>query len=122
MADYAIPATMKYYSTNGPHSVTYTVVASHTAVAPHLVIFDRKVPVVNADGSEVYAQYRVRVIRAVLDGEGNPTGKKSTVEFTARYPSDAVAANVTADLASLGTMLSDTDFQQDVAVELLLPH
>lgn len=121
MTDYVVPATQKKYSQNGPHSVTYTVAASHTAVAPHVVIYDRKVPSVNADGSETYAQYRVRRIRAVLDSEGNPTGKKSTVETIVRYPTGADAANVTADIAAQGALLSDTDFQQDVAVELLLP-
>lgn len=122
MSDYSPPATLKKFSINGPDSVTYTVIASHTASVPHLVIFDRVRPSVNPQtGNETHARFRGRIHRAAVDGNGDPVGKESIVEFSVRYPSAADSANVTADIAMLGAMLSDVDFQQDVAVELLLP-
>jgi hypothetical protein len=121
MADYSVPVTLKKFSNNGPNSVTYTVAASHTATAPHLVIFDRVIPSVNSKtGNETHARFRIRIHRACAV-DGVPNGKESIVEFSGRYPSSADANDVDADLAMLGAMLSDADLRQDVTVELLIP-
>jgi hypothetical protein len=122
MADYSLPATLKFHSFNGPHSITFVVSATHTAARPHLVIFDRVMPLVDAKtGNVTFGRYRVRRIRACVDSNGVPTGRNSVVEVNLRFPPEAASADVSADLAAAATMAADAGFQDDAVVELSLP-
>lgn len=118
MADYVPSAGMKKFSAT-ENSVTY-ILADHSAQKPHLVIFDRVIPVSSGKGSRV-PQLRVRVIRGVLDANGVLVASRITNEFTTRYPVGAPSAENIADMVLLGSIVSNVDFQQDAAVELLLP-
>jgi hypothetical protein len=122
MADYSLPSSLKFQSFNGPNSVTFTVTATHTAVRPHIVIFDRVMPKTDPKtGNVTFGRYRVRRIRACVDANGVPTGRNAVVETSSRFPPEAASADIQADLAAAGTMLADAGFQDDSVVELALP-
>lgn len=118
MADYVPPVSFKRYSVT-EHSVTYTL-PGHSSSKPHLVIFDRVIPVTSGKGSRV-PQLRVRVIRGVMDANGVLLSTRITHESTHRYPIGALASEIIEDMAILASIGSDVAFQDDVANELRLP-
>lgn len=118
MPDYIVPATFKKFS-NTEHSVTYTM-SGHTSQKPHLVIFDRVVPVTSGKGSRI-PQIRVRVLRGVLGADGTLLATRISEEAVLRYPLGALPSEIKEDIATLAAILSDAEFQDDVATELRLP-
>lgn len=119
MPDFAPTADMKFFS-DREDQTTFTL-TGHTVKKPRLAIFDRKVPVVNGNGTSV-PWYRIRIIEGVEDADGNVIPTRITCDLTIRWPLEAAPADVIADIAKLASLVSDVDLQSDIADEQLLPR
>lgn len=120
MTDYVVPSTWKFFGNTGANQVTYTL-PGHTVQRPHLAIFDRKVPSFGGKGSQV-PQYRIRIIRGVLDTAGNLVATRITDDRTVRWPAGANASEVIEDMAIMGAICSDVNLQANIVNELRLPR
>lgn len=119
MPDFVPTVDMKLFSSKEDQT-TFTL-TGHTVKRPYLAIFDRKVPVVNGNGTSV-PWYRIRIIRGVLDSAGDPIQTRVTCDVTIRWPLEALSADAIADIAKLGSLLSNVDLQSDIVDEQLLPR
>lgn len=119
MADYVVPVGWKFNGAQADQT-TFTL-PGHTVAQPRLAIFDRKVPSFNGNGSAI-PSYRVRIIRGVVDADGEPVPTRVTADITIRWPLEAASADVQSDIAAIAATLSDVDFQSDVVDEQLLPR
>jgi len=113
MADYQLPAGSKYAGSTGVNQVQFTR-SGHTAALPRLAIFKKR----DANGKPT-SEYNVMLVHAV-EGADNVV-RNCIAEFHLRNVSGQDAATIKSLVGSLGTMLSNTDFQDDCVVELLLP-
>lgn len=118
MADYVPPEGWLYDGAGNKDQTTY-VVPGNTAARPYHAVFDRKVPSVNNNGTFSNSQFRVRLIRSVLDSEGNLVPGKLVGDATFSWPIAVDTADVTEVVQVLGAMLSDTEFQNNVLVRYL---
>lgn len=119
MSDYVLPVGWKFYGSK-ENQTTFTG-PGHTVAAPYLAIFDRVVPQNNGSNS-VIPRYRVRVIRGLVDGEGNPLSVRPLIDCWIRWPGFAPSATVMDMMAVMGIFMSSAAFQDDVVVEQLLPR
>lgn len=120
MTDFTVPAGWKFHGSANANQTTFTL-PGHTVAEPHLAIFDRKVPVVQ-NGNTSVPWYRIRVIRGVLDADGNPITTRVTVDCTIRWPLQAASADVVEDIGILADALADANLPNDIVDEQLLPR
>lgn len=93
------------YSNNG-NTLTAIKTATSTAAKPILLVIDRSEAVYNqAQKKFSVPTYRVRVIRGVVDIDGNPVQERLLVDATFRTPvgTDAEHAELHADFVSMVT-------------------
>lgn len=112
MANFAVPGTWTFDGTNGSSQSTYRV-SGHTTQENYLVVFDRKVPVLQ-NGIYSKPQVRVRIIRSFLDGDGAPLAQKAVVDTTISWPIAAPSASVRAMVSLIGTIFSDVNLDEDI--------
>lgn len=117
---YTLPAGWYIYSQTAD-SVTVAR-PGHTVSAPRLVIFDRKVPTLNPQGTFSVPTYRVRFIDGHVDGDGIPLREKSLVELTVRNPLPAGVVAVTASLAAMATLVAAAEFVDDAVNDQMFPR
>lgn len=116
-----LPTGWKEFSRSGSDSITF-IRPGHTAAAPRLAIFDRKVPTPVSGNTAPVGQYRLRLIDGHVDSEGVPLSQRSIVEINIRQPSGfattAVGESITAAVAILG----GAEFVDDATVDYMFPR
>lgn len=120
MTAFVVPTTWSFFGNTGANQTTYTL-PGHTVKQPHLAIFDRKVPSFGGSASQV-PSYRIRIIRGVLDANGNLVATRITQDLTCRWPLEGALADVQADIALMATLISDVNLQADIVNQLRLPR
>lgn len=116
MTDYVLPAGWKFYGSK-ENQTTFTG-PGHTVTAPYLAIFDRVVPQNNGS----VPRYRVRIIRGLVDGEGQPLPVRPLIDTWVRWPASATPEVIEGMMDVMGIFMSSPEFQNDVVVEQLLPR
>lgn len=119
---YQVPTGWKFYgAANNGDQTTFTL-PGHSVSTPHLVIFDRRVPVSNNGNGYTTPSYRVRVIRGFLGPDNEPLAARVVVDATIRWPMDAPLTDVKGMVGVLGDIFSSTDFATDAVDEQQLPR
>lgn len=121
MADFTVPGTWTYDGSANQNQSTYRVLG-HTTQENYLVIFDRKVPVANGDGTFSKPSVRNRIIRSFLDLDGKPLASKAVVDVNISWPLEADAADVKAMVTLLGTIYGDVEIASDFVDDLDIPR
>lgn len=114
MADYLLPTGSKYFGSTGPDQVQF-IRTGHTAALPKLAIFKRR----QANGKPV-SEFSVTLVEAAAADSAGVV-RNTLAEFKLRNVSGQDSTAIKALVGVLGAMLSNTDFQDDCVVELLLP-
>lgn len=118
---YQVPTGSEFYgSANNGDQTTFTL-PGHTVSTPHLMIFDRKVPVSNGNGYTT-PSIRVRVIRGFEDTEGNPLSARAVVDATIRWPLEGPEADVKSMVQQLADVFASTAFQDSAIDKQTLPR
>jgi hypothetical protein len=112
MANFAVPGTWTFDGTNGSSQSTYRV-SGHTTQENYLVVFDRKVAVLQ-NGVYSKPSFRVRIIRSFLDSDSVPLPQKAVVDVSISWPLAAPSASVRAMISLIGTIFSDANLDEDV--------
>lgn len=115
---FIMPLGCAYDGSQSKDSVTFAH-ADHSASDPHFTIVDRKAPLVR-NGSQTFAQYRVRTFQSAIDSVTGEVGK-SVVETNVRYPAFAAIADVKSDVAFHASLAATANFQTAVE-KLILPY
>jgi hypothetical protein len=121
MADFTVPGTWTYDGSANQNQSTYRV-SGHTAQENYLVIFDRKVPVTNGDGTFSKPAVRVRIQRSFLDADSKPMSSKALVDTNITWPMEATASDVKAMVTLLGTIFGDAEIASDFVDDLVIPR
>lgn len=121
MADFTVPGTWTYDGSANQNQSTYRV-SGHTTQENYLVIFDRKVPVANGDGTFSKPSVRTRVIRSFLDGDSKPLPSKAVADVNISWPLEADATDVKAMVTLLGTIFGDAEIASDFVDDLDIPR
>lgn len=121
MADFTVPGTWTYDGSANQNQSTYRV-SGHTTQENYLVVFDRKVPVANGNGSFSKPSVRVRVIRSFVDADSVPLASKAVADVNISWPLEAAAADVKAMVDLIGTIFSDVEIASDFVDDLDIPR
>lgn len=113
MSDYQLPAGTKYFGSTGADQVQF-IRPGHTATLPRLTIFKRR----QANGKPT-SEYQVMLVQASADSEG--VVRNTLITLQIRNVASQTASDIKTLLGELGTMCSNTAFQNDAVEELLLP-
>lgn len=121
MADFTVPAGWTYDGSANQNQSTYRV-TGHSTQENYLVIFDRKVPVTNGDGTFSKPSVRTRVVRSFLDSDGVPLRSKAVADVNISWPLEATATSVKDMVDLLGTIFSDVEIASDFVDDLDIPR
>jgi hypothetical protein len=121
MADFTVPGTWTYDGSANQNQSTYRV-SGHTAQSNYIVIFDRKVPVTNGDGTFSKPAVRVRIQRSFVDASSVPLSSKALVDVNITWPLEASATSVKAMVTLLGTIFGDAEIASDFIDDLDIPR
>lgn len=119
MADFAVPGTWTFNGSANQNQSSYRV-TGHTTQENYLVIFDRKIPVTNGDGTFSKPSCRVRIIRTFLVS-GLPLATKAVCDINISWPMEAPVASVKAMVTLIGTIFSDVNLASDFVDDLRIP-
>lgn len=95
------------------NSRTYTQSATHTALAPRLVLQKRRTP----SGSQVMVEDTITVLASTVNSEDVVLPQKVTFEVTVRRPLAGDAADVTAMLAVFRDIIAGDEFANTVSTQ-----
>lgn len=121
MADFTVPGTWTYDGSANQNQSTYRV-SGHTTQENYLVVFDRKVPVANGNGTFSKPSVRVRIIRSFVDADSVPLSSKAVCDVNISWPLEAAAADVKAMVNLIGTIFSDIEIASDFVDDLDIPR
>lgn len=117
-----LPAGYTIFGTsNNGNTLTAVKAAESTAAKPVLMVIDRTAPSYNqATGKFSVPVYRVRVIRGVLDADGNPKIERLMIDANIRTPVGTDAEHGTL-LADFLAFVDQVDFVAGAVGDHLFP-
>lgn len=104
----AMTTALTLFASSG-NSVTYTY-AGHTVSKPKLVLQKRRVP----SGAQVVLEDSIQVLNGTEDASGDILEQKISFTATVRRHKDAIAADITAALATFRDIVAGDEFGNTV--------
>lgn len=125
LMSFTVPTGAVFHSASNNGNTVQFSLPGHTAAKPALLVLKRTVPVYDAK-SKTWSKpsYDVKVVRGVLDSDGNPVYPRVTVGTDGiRWPMAGVDVNaaVAASVADFVTVVGDSDFAQNAVTQAFPP-